>query len=98
MISAIFTFIGSGEVIMILVIAVLVFGPKKIPEIARGLGQGLRAMRQATDQIKKEVMDGVDKVDPSAEIRKTQQEIEAEVQAAKKEIEEAVGPIKRTKR
>lgn len=90
-------FIGFQEVTMILFISVLVFGPKKIPEIARGLGEGLRAMREATDQIKREVMDSADKIDPSGELKKTQQQIEEEIAKAKKEIDEAVGPIKRTK-
>lgn len=97
MIAVIYSFIGFQEVTMILLISVLVFGPKKIPEIARGLGEGLRAMREATDQIKREVMDGVDKVDPTSEIRKTQNEIEAEIKSAKEEIDDAIGPIKRNK-
>jgi TatA/E family protein of Tat protein translocase len=34
--------IGIGEVLLILVVALLIFGPGKVPEIARGLGKGLR--------------------------------------------------------
>lgn len=91
-------FIGFQEVTIILLITVLVFGPKKIPEIARGLGQGLRAMRNATDEIKREVMESADKLDPTQELKKTQQDIQKEIEEAKNEIEEAVGPIKRNKK
>lgn len=97
MFLALFNFIGFQEVTVILIISVLVFGPKKIPEIARGLGQGLRAMREATDQIKKEVMDSVDGADISKEIKDTQKEIESEISKAKKDIDEVVGPVTRKK-
>lgn len=95
MISAIFSFIGFQEITIILVISVLVFGPKKIPEIARGLGEGLRAMREATDEIKREVMESAEKVDPTKEMKKAQQEIESEINDAKKEIDDAMGPVTR---
>lgn len=83
--------------VIILFLAVLLFGPKKIPEIARGLGQGLRAMREATDDIKREVMESAERIDVTKEIKNTQQEIESEINDAKNEIEEAVGPVTRNK-
>lgn len=98
MFSAIFGFLAFQEVVVILVIAVLVFGPKKIPEIARGLGEGLRAMREATDEIKREVMESAEKANPAPELRKTQEEIQNEIESARKTIDEAVGPVTRTKR
>lgn len=97
MIITLFSFIGFQEIIVILLIAVLIFGPKKIPEIARGLGEGLRAMREATDDIKREVMESAERVDVSKEVNETQKEIQSEISNAKKEIEEAVGPITRKK-
>lgn len=97
MFLALFSFLAFQEVVVILVIAVLVFGPKKIPEIARGLGEGLRAMREATDDIKREVMASADKANPAPELRKTQEQIEQEIENAKKEIENTVGPVMRRK-
>ena len=97
MFSTLFTFIGFQEVTVILLISVLVFGPKKIPEIARGLGEGLRAMREATDEIKREVMNGVDNAQTTGELKKTQAEIENEIAQAKEKIESAIGPVKRDK-
>lgn len=48
-------FIGGPEVIFILFIVVMVFGADKIPEIARGLGKGMRQLKDATNDIKHEV-------------------------------------------
>lgn len=47
--------ISTGELLIILVVAFLVFGPKKLPEMARKVGQGLNELRRATDEIKKEI-------------------------------------------
>lgn len=46
----------SGQEIVILALAVLIlFGSKKIPEMARGLGKGMREFRKAADDIKREL-------------------------------------------
>ncbi|MDO5654696.1 MAG: twin-arginine translocase TatA/TatE family subunit [Flavobacteriaceae bacterium] len=94
----IFGFLAFQEIVVILVIAVLIFGPKKIPEIARGLGEGLRAMREATDEIKREVMESAEQANPSSELQKTQKQIQNEIDEAKKVIDDAVGPVTRSKR
>jgi len=46
--------ISGGEILVILVVVYLVFGPKKIPELARMVGKGINELRRATDDIKKE--------------------------------------------
>ncbi len=46
--------IGMTEVIVILVIALLVIGPKKLPDVARSIGKGLREFRRATTDLKEE--------------------------------------------
>ena len=48
-------FISGSEIIVILLVALLLFGAKKIPEIARGIGKGMREFRKATEEIKKEI-------------------------------------------
>ncbi len=42
---------GIGEILLILVIALIIFGPGKIPEIARTLGRTVRAFRKATSDL-----------------------------------------------
>lgn len=44
--------IGFPELLMILVVALLVIGPKKLPELAKSLGKGLAEFRRATDDLK----------------------------------------------
>ncbi|NCJ06061.1 TatA/E family twin arginine-targeting protein translocase [Synechococcales cyanobacterium C] len=46
--------IGLPEMILILVVALLVFGPKKLPEIGRSLGKGLRSFQDATKEFESE--------------------------------------------
>ena len=48
-------FIGGTEIVFILLIVVLVFGADKLPEIARGMGKGMRTLKDATNDIKHEV-------------------------------------------
>ncbi len=47
--------IGMPELIIILVVALLVLGPKKLPEIARVLGRGMSEFRRATTEIKEQM-------------------------------------------
>ena len=44
--------IGGPELLLILVIALLVFGPKKIPELSRTIGRGVAEFRRATNDFK----------------------------------------------
>ncbi|QIK16502.1 translocase [Blattabacterium sp. DPU] len=58
-------FISIEESFFIIFIAVLVFGPKKIPDIARGLGEGIRYLRDAKMKIKNEIIRNNNNVDKS---------------------------------
>lgn len=48
-------FISMSEVLFIAFVAFLLFGTKKIPEVARGLGKGYQEFQKAADQIKEEI-------------------------------------------
>ncbi len=47
--------LGGWEVLLILLIIVVFFGAKKIPDMARGLGKGIREFKDATKEIQKEI-------------------------------------------
>ena len=49
--------IGATELIVILAIALVVLGPKKLPEIARSLGKGLAEFRRASSEMRREFLD-----------------------------------------
>ena len=44
--------LGFSEILVIFVIALLVFGPKKLPDLGKSLGKGIREFRKATDELK----------------------------------------------
>lgn len=47
--------IGFPELVIVLAIALVVFGPKKLPELGRAIGQGLREFRKASREITEEI-------------------------------------------
>ena len=46
---------GGFEMVIIVLVILLLFGAKRIPELARGVGQGIKEFRRASDDIKKEI-------------------------------------------
>ena len=60
--------LSFGEMLMIALVIVVLFGPNKIPEIARGLGQGVRKMKDAMEDVKSEIMKETD--NPVSEIKR----------------------------
>ena len=87
--STTFLFIGGPEIIIIGLIVVMLFGADKIPEIARGLGKGMRQLKDATNDIKKEINETADKQGVDLNIAK---DVTKEINKVKDEI---TGPIKR---
>lgn len=53
--SALLGMLGTNEIIIILVIVLLLFGGRKIPELMRGLGKGVREFNDAKSNVKKEI-------------------------------------------
>ncbi len=49
--------IGMPELILILVVALLIFGPTKLPELARSLGRGLAEFRRASSDLRSQFLD-----------------------------------------
>jgi len=61
--------IGTQELIIILVIVLLLFGARRIPEIARSMGQGIRALKKATKEITTDVNASLDAKDEDKDKR-----------------------------
>ena len=54
--------VGPWQIVIIILVIVILFGGKKLPELARGLGLGLREFQKATREIKDEVQNTADEV------------------------------------
>jgi|JI61114C2RNA_FD_contig_71_1293164_length_589_multi_2_in_0_out_0_1 sec-independent protein translocase protein TatA len=68
--------IGGPEMILIFLVVLLLFGGKKLPELARGLGKGLREFKDASDGIKREIHNNINSVNEVAD------QVKSEVQSA----------------
>ncbi|MGX7667080.1 twin-arginine translocase TatA/TatE family subunit [Flavobacterium pedocola] len=91
--------IGGGEIFLIIMIALMLFGSEKIPDIARTLGKGMAQLKNATNDIKSEIqksaeinelkdLNPMNQIDFTADINK-------EIDKAKEDIDDMTGPIKR---
>ncbi len=63
MINAILLFLGNfsaGEILIVFFVILLLFGGKKLPELARGLGKGIREFKDASQGIRKEIETEID--------------------------------------
>jgi len=87
-----FLFIGGPELFIVILIVVMLFGADKIPEIARGLGKGMRQVKDATNSIKKEINNTAKEADSETAFVK---DIKKEITQVKDDIDSVTGPIKR---
>jgi TatA/E family protein of Tat protein translocase len=74
--------LGAGELFLIFIIALLFLGPKKLPELAKGLGQAVREFQKARDEMMNEMNKPHPSNTPSTETKK-----DVEVTAVKVEDE-----------
>lgn len=89
MIYSTFLFLGisGGELVVVLLLVLLLFGAKRLPEMARTFGKGLRDIRHAADEVKHQITDGSD----DESLQKFKEKVEKE----KKEIEDITGSVSR---
>ncbi|MGY5847932.1 Sec-independent protein translocase subunit TatA/TatB [Salegentibacter sp. HM20] len=85
-------FISGAEIAFILFILVMVFGADKIPDIARGLGKGMKMLRNASNDIKTEIQKSAEKQGIDTDISK---DIKGEIDKVKEDIDEITGSVKR---
>ena len=71
---SIILFIGGPEIIIIMLVVVMLFGSKKIPEIARGLGKGIRELKDASNDIRREIRSSADSV--KEEVQRVEKDLE----------------------
>jgi len=87
-------FISGSEIFIIMLVVLLLFGSKRIPEIAKGLGKGMKEFKKATDDIKKEFSDA----EISKDIKEIKKNIsESDVTKNIKDIKKSISDVDITK-
>ncbi|WP_299552686.1 twin-arginine translocase TatA/TatE family subunit [Seonamhaeicola sp.] len=87
-----FLFISGAEIAFILFIVIMVFGADKLPEIARGLGKGMRTLKDATNDIKHEITKSAENHGIDTSITK---DVKKELDKVKDDIDDFTGSVKR---
>ncbi len=75
--------IGMPELILILAVALIVLGPKRLPEIARALGKGLAEFRRTTDELKDELREVEEEIEKPASSQASAEETPTSIQPSK---------------
>ncbi len=57
--------LGGWEIILILAVVLILFGAKKLPELAKGLGSGIKEFKKATREVTDEIQNAADDVPPA---------------------------------
>ena len=74
MLNMVLLFIGTTEIIVICGIALLIFGGKKLPELMRGLGKGVKEFKEGMNEVKEEINnDGQPQEQPQPEEQKKEE-------------------------
>lgn len=87
-----FLFISGTEIAFILFIVVMVFGADKIPDIARGLGKGMKTLKNATNDIKHEITKSAKNQGIDTDIVK---DVNKEISKVKDNIDDFTGSVRR---
>src|SRR5690554_3915142 len=61
--------IGTSEMLLIVFVALLLFGGKKLPELARGLGRGIREFKDASESIKRDISEQINNFEKDVDIK-----------------------------
>lgn len=66
---------GGSEWIVIILVVILLFGGKKIPELMKGIGKGIREFNDAKSNVKSEIEEGMKEKDKDDEIRRLKDQL-----------------------
>ena len=90
-----YLFISGAEIFVILLIVVMLFGADKLPEIARGLGKGMRQIKDATNDIKREIKNSAEKHDIDIDVASN---VKKEINKVKDNFDDFSRPVSKIKK
>lgn len=67
--------LGGGEIFLVLIVALLFFGSKKTPELAKGIGKGIREIKDAMNGVQREINMEINKMEIEKEVKKVEDTI-----------------------
>jgi len=82
--------LGAGEILIILVIAFLLFGPKQLPEVGRQVGKAVKGFKETADDLRKSVEPELNMI--QQEVKMVEQDFQASMKEAEEEINQATTP------
>ncbi|HEX5645719.1 MAG TPA: TatA/E family twin arginine-targeting protein translocase [Nitrospira sp.] len=82
--------LGAGEILIILVIAFLLFGPKQLPEVGRQVGKAFKGFKDAADDLRKTVEPELNMI--QQEVKMAEQDFQASMKETEEEITAATNP------
>ena len=83
--------LGAGEILIILVIAFLLFGPKQLPEIGRQVGKAVKGFKETADDLKNTVEPELNMI--QQEMKMVEQDFESSMKEAEEEINHATSGV-----
>ncbi|HET7058233.1 MAG TPA: twin-arginine translocase TatA/TatE family subunit [Nitrospiraceae bacterium] len=86
--------LGAGEILIILVIAFLLFGPKQLPEVGRQVGKAVRGFKETADDLRKSVEPEINLI--QQEVKMVEQDFQASMKEAEQDIENITKGEERT--
>ncbi|MBI3356586.1 MAG: twin-arginine translocase TatA/TatE family subunit [Nitrospirae bacterium] len=79
--------LGAGEILIILVIAFLLFGPKQLPEVGRQVGKAIKGFKETAEDLRKSVEPELNMI--QQEVKMVEQDFQASMKEAEEEINTA---------
>ncbi|MBT8260782.1 MAG: twin-arginine translocase TatA/TatE family subunit [Flavobacteriaceae bacterium] len=92
MLYSYYLFISGAEIAFILFIVVMIFGADKIPDIAKGLGKGMRTLKDATNDIKHEISKSAEDNGIDTDIVS---DVNKEIKEVKENLDDFTGSVRR---
>ena len=85
--------LGAGEVLIILVIAFLLFGPKQLPEVVRQVGKAIKGFKDTAEDLRKSVEPELNMI--QQEVKMVEQDFQASIKDAEEQINAATKPAEK---
>ncbi len=83
--------LGAMEILIILVIAFMLFGPKELPEIGKQVGKAVKGFKETTDDLRQSVEPEINMI--TQELKSVEQDLESTIKEAEEEIKGATDQV-----